>query len=399
VRVLVDARSAVAPERTGVGQYTWQLLRWLPRVDPETAYVAWSLDARGLMAGTSAGRGLAAAPNLTERRTPIPSRLFDPLARRLSIPRMEWLERYDLLFAPNFVPPPTRRPVAITVHDVAFRVAPETVPRRTARWLGRIERAIRQAVAIVVPSEAVRRDLVEAFPVPADRISVVPHGVDPDVFHAAEENAVTQVRRQFGIEGPFLLFLGGLEPRKNLPRLLEAFARLPGPRRPALVVAGSGVRWNPEGPDQLRAGLRRLPIDVRHGVVLTGYVSEPQKVALLTGAAALVYPSLYEGFGLPVLEAMACGTPVLTSNVSALPEVAGDAALLVDPRDTDAVAAGMQRLLEDEALGRRLADAGLIRAARFRWQETAARTAAVLHDAADMAPSGRPSTAREGRRR
>jgi glycosyltransferase involved in cell wall biosynthesis len=397
VRVLVDARSAVAPEPTGVGQYTWQMLRWLPRVDPETTYVAWSLHARGLAAVRAPGRRPVAA-NLTEQRTPIPARLFDPMTRRLGIPRVEWLVRHDIVFAPNFVPPPTRNRTVITVHDLAFRLVPETVPRRTARWLGRVEHEIRRAAAIIVPSLAARRDLLDTFAVPDDRVTVIPHGVETGVFHPAEERAVTEVRERFGIEEPFLLSLAGLEPRKNLPRLLEAFARLPGRSRAVLVVAGSGVRWNPEGSDQLGAALRRLPENIRQRVVLTGYVSEVQKVALLTGARALVYPSLYEGFGLPVLEAMACGTPVLTSNVSALPEVAGDAALLVDPRDPADIAAGIRRLLEDGSLVRRLSHAGRIRAERFRWDETAERTAAVLHAVAGGASSGDPPTPREGHR-
>jgi glycosyltransferase involved in cell wall biosynthesis len=225
---------------------------------------------------------------------------------------------------------------------------------------------------------------VGAFPVLQERVSVIPHGVDPDVFHPVDERAVNQVRRRFGIEGPFFLSLGGLEPRKNLPMLLKAFGRLPRHAHAALVVAGSGVPWNPEGSDQFHAALRKLPGGVRARVVLTGYVSEQQKVALLTGATALVYPSLYEGFGLPVLEAMSCGTPVVTSNVSALPEVAGEAALLIDPRHPDEIAAGMQRLLEDEALRASLAGAGRVRAAAFRWEETADRTSAVLHSAAGV---------------
>ena len=143
------------------------------------------------------------------------------------------------------------------------------------------------------------------------------------------------------------------------------------------------MEWNPEGRDALHAALRELPADARNGVVLTGYVGEQDKVALLGGAEALVYPSLYEGFGLPVLEAMACGTPVVTSDVSALPEIAGDAALLVDPRDPEAIASAMRRILGDEDLRRDLAERGSSRAAGFTWEETARRTAGVLHEAAE----------------
>ena len=173
--------------------------------------------------------------------------------------------------------------------------------------------------------------------------------------------------------------MGGIEPRKNLPRVVEAFATLG--EDVALVIAGGSVHWNPEGRDLLRQALETLPADVRRRISLTGYVSDPQKVALLADAVALVYPSLYEGFGLPVAEALASGTPVLTSNVSSLPEVTGEDAVLVDPDDVEAIAEGMRRLLGDEGLRRRLSQAGPRRAARFTWEETARSTAAALHRA------------------
>jgi glycosyltransferase involved in cell wall biosynthesis len=138
------------------------------------------------------------------------------------------------------------------------------------------------------------------------------------------------------------------------------------------------VDWNPEGTDLLGQALQRLPTEVRGRVHRTGYVSEPDKVALLSGAEAFLYPSLYEGFGLPVLEAMACGTPVVTSDVSSLPEVGGDAAVLVDPADPEAIAAGIDRVLSDRDLRERLQSAGLERAGQLTWEETARRTAAVL---------------------
>ena len=144
------------------------------------------------------------------------------------------------------------------------------------------------------------------------------------------------------------------------------------------MIAGPVAPWNPEGWNLVRPALEALPPGVRDRVVVTGYVSEEEKVALFGGAEALVYPSLYEGFGLPVIEAMACGTPVLTSNVSALPETAGDAALLVDPHSVEGIAAGIERLLTDSALRERLRSAGLARARIFSWEETARRTAEVL---------------------
>jgi glycosyltransferase involved in cell wall biosynthesis len=371
--------------RTGVGTYTWQVVRRLPAAAPDITFVAWYLDVRASLGLDRRPRlfGDVRAPNLEDRRTPLPSRWFDRVALRLDVPRLEWLLRFDALFAPNFVPPPSRsRRVVLTVHDLAFRRFPETAPLATRRWLTRLESSLRRASQVIVVSEQTRRDLLESYPslAPrlAERLTVVPLGVDTDVIRPAPPDAVEAVRRRHAVEGPYLLSLGGIEPRKNLPALISAYAALAEDVRPTLVIAGPVAPWNPEGWDLVRPSLEELPPRVRDRVIVTGYVSEGDKVALLSGAEALVYPSRYEGFGLPVLEAMACATPVLTSNVSALPETAGDAALLVDPRDTEAIAAGMTRLLTDGALRERLRVAGVARAARFSWDETARLTADVL---------------------
>jgi glycosyltransferase involved in cell wall biosynthesis len=382
VRVAIDARPAVFPRKTGIGHYTWHLLRRLPTVDPQTHYVAWYLNARALVGGPRRLLADLRAPNLTERWTPIPSGWFERSSERFDLPRVEWFVRFDIFFAPNFVPPPTRsRALVVTVHDLAYRRFPETAPHSTRRWLRRIDRSLDRASRIIVPSEATRKDLLELYPVPPDRVVAIPHGVDGEVFRPLPREAVKAAGERFGIDGPYVLSLGGLEPRKNLPNLIRAFAALPDEVRPGLVIAGAGVEWNPEGSRLLESALSAVPRRVRERIVLTGYVSGSDKVGLLGGAVALAYPSLYEGFGLPVLEAMACGTPVLTSNVSALPEVAGDAALLVDPGEVDSIADGLERLLRDTDLREQLSRAGTARAAGFTWPETASKTAEVLHQA------------------
>jgi glycosyltransferase involved in cell wall biosynthesis len=382
VRIAVDARPAAFPQKSGIGYYTWHLLRRLPLVDRGSSYVAWYLNFRALLGKGRHPFGRDLPPNLLERSTPFPARLFERLSERFDRPRIERFVRFDVLFAPNFVPPPNRaKRLVLTVHDLAFRLFPETAPQSTRWWLARLDRALASASRVIAVSEATRKDLIDLYGVAEDRITVVPHGVDHDLFHPSPPGEVVKVRQRFGIEGPYLLSLGGIEPRKNLPRLIEAFSRLPADLDPMLVVAGGGAEWNPEGPNLLRSALSALPENVRRRIVLTGYVGEQDKAALLGGAEALVYPSLYEGFGLPVAEAMACGTPVITSNVSALPEVAGGAALLVDPSDPGAIAQEMERLLRDDELKERLSTAGTLRAAGFDWEETARRTAAVLHQA------------------
>jgi glycosyltransferase involved in cell wall biosynthesis len=284
----------------------------------------------------------------------------------------------------------------VTVHDLAYRLFPETASAEVHEYLSRVEAAVRRASRVVVPSERTRRDLLDAYPVRPDRVVTVPLGVDSAVYRPAPEDETRAVMQHYGIERPYLLFLGGMEPRKNLPSILQAYGALGDDDRPGLVLAGPAPHWHPGASSLVRAALDELDPRVRKGVVLTGWVPERDASALLRGAEALVYVSRYEGFGLPVLEAMACGTPVLTSNASALPQTAGDAALLVDPDDVDAIADGMRRILSDQSLRERLRAAGPVRAAAFPWEETARRTAELLHEAYDerVRRSSRPRATR-----
>jgi glycosyltransferase involved in cell wall biosynthesis len=198
-------------------------------------------------------------------------------------------------------------------------------------------------------------------------------------FAPAPPEAIDAVRRKYGVDQPYALFVGGIEPRKNLEALVRAFATTPAGTR--LVIAGGSVRWDPKAADRLDAVIAQLPAPARGRIVRTGYVSDRQKVALMSGASMLAYPSLYEGFGFPVLEAFAAGLPVLTSDVSSLPEVTGDAAVAVDPSDEAAIAAGITQLFDDEDLRAMLSAAGLTRATRFTWEATARRTAEALRAA------------------
>jgi glycosyltransferase involved in cell wall biosynthesis len=239
---------------------------------------------------------------------------------------------------------------------------------------------------VIVVSEATRRDLLDLYAVDPERVTVIHHGVDTQRYRPAPDAEVARVRSRLGLGRPYLLFLGGIEPRKNLPRLVQAFASArAGADGHDLVIAGASVAWNPEGRKELATALARIPGAVRGRIRMPGYVDGPDKVALISGADALAFPSLYEGFGFPVLEAMACGTPVLTSDVSSLPEVAGEAAVMVDPADEASIAEAIDRLAEDQALRDRLRASGLERVKRFTWEETARRTVAVLHRAAESA--------------
>lgn len=261
----------------------------------------------------------------------------------------------------------------VTVHDVIPLILPETfTPRHRLVVRLALARVRRKADLVVVPSHAVKRDVVRRVGLPEDRVVVTHEGCEPR-FRPVRSAAVRRdVAARYGLPSRYVLAVGTLEPRKNLTTLLEAFARL---RRDGevdadlrLVLAGARG-WL----DQPIFGTVRS-LGLENAVRFTGFVDDDDLPAVYSGAALFVFPSLREGFGLPLLEAMACGVPVVTSNISSMPEVAGDAAVLVDPRDVDGLAAAIARMLRDEALRDRLREAGLARSRQFSWEATARRT-------------------------
>jgi glycosyltransferase involved in cell wall biosynthesis len=298
------------------------------------------------------------------------------------LPAIEPLLEADAILYPYWPSPPFRHadapPAVLFVHDLAFRVRPAEVPwQQRAYFRAVMPRALRQAAAVIVPSDSTRRDLLKFHPLPGleQKTKVIPEGLP----HSASAGPLPS-----GIEPGFILAVGSVEPRKNYPRLLAAYRQLRGrgalpfiingrPGVPQLVIAG-------------RAGwaygdtLERIAAEP--GVRYLGHVDEPTLAALYASATALAFPSLYEGFGLPLLEAMARGVPAVVGSTGALPELALGAALTVDPEDTGAIAAALERLLADEGLRKKLGEEGLRRAKGYTWTNAAERTLEVLRKAA-----------------
>ena len=261
-------------------------------------------------------------------------------------------------------------PTVLTCYDLIPLHFPAYVsPRARLLFRTTMGLALRTAREVVAISEASRRDLLASFPVAPDRVTTTPLAPAPH-FQPQSEAAIGALRGRYGLPADFLLYLGINKPHKNLVTLLHAYARLPGTAAP-LVIAGA---WDERYPET-KTTVQVLGLGER--VRFLGPVPEPDLPALYAAALAFVFPSRYEGFGLPVLEAMACGTPVACSNVSSLPEVAGDAALFFDPDDVPAIAQTIQRLLDEKALRADLRGRGLAQAARFTWERTAAATLAV----------------------
>ncbi|MDT5061928.1 MAG: hypothetical protein QOH63_2387 [Acidobacteriota bacterium] len=279
----------------------------------------------------------------------------------------------DLLHVQYTAPPFAPCPIVATIHDLSFEHLPQTFKRRSRMQLRlTVRRTARVASRILVPSEHTRRDIIETYKVGAERVSVTKLAA-PDHFAPVEDKReVRRVRELYKIRGDYILAVGSIQPRKNLTRLISAYSALrrarPHANLPQLALVGKRA-WLYD--ETLRAieesGIKDL-------TVLTGYVSESDLPALYTGALCFVYPSYFEGFGLPPLEAMQCGAPVIAGNKTSLPEVVGDAGLLVDPFDEDALAQALARLIDDSDLRARLRLKGLERARNFSWRETARST-------------------------
>jgi glycosyltransferase involved in cell wall biosynthesis len=371
VRVLVDYRPALK-ERTGVGEYVHELVRALVQApDPDEVALftaSWkdrpSPDLRLDLAGA----------RVVDRR--VPGRLLTLAWNRLAWPPIEWLAgRFDVVHAASPLAIPSRSAaVVLTIHDLHFLRHPERMAAEMRRDFPNLVRLhARRAPAIVVSSAYTAGDVRRTLDVPPDRIHLCPPGA-PGWAAAVRERRRTEPTEH-------ILFLGTLDPRKNVGVLLEAYRQLRGRRRstPALVLAGgvppSAAHWVETAARAELAGHVRL----------TGYVSQAERQDLLAGAHMLVLPSLDEGFGLPVLEAMACGVPVVVSSGGSLPEVAGEAATPVAPTDVDGLAAAMASLLEPD-VARDASARGLARAAAFRWDDCAERVRQAYGAAARLRP-------------
>jgi len=306
-------------------------------------------------------------------------------AARDGVPGHRWEQfalplrcRGSLLWSPCNTGPIAVRRQVVTVHDASYADAPECFSRPFLKWYAwLIPRLVRRVRRVVTVSEFSRRRIAELTGLPAERIDVIGNGVDAR-FAPPADDEVERVRARYGLgDGPYVLTLGSVEPRKNLATLLRAWPRVAGRRGDLTLAVAGGANlsiFNGQGVGDVAAmpGVRRL-----------GYVDDGDLPALYGGAALFVFPSLYEGFGLPPLEAMACGTPVVSSGTSSLPEVLGDAAAYVDdPRDAEAMADAIVRVIDDGMLRATLAERGRRRAATYTWESAAERTWRVLAEAA-----------------
>lgn len=365
MRIGIDAR-LVFYNRAGIGEYIVQLIEALAGLEPEndTFFVLQSRKDRSAIINC----------NGFERRslwTPSHNR-FEQMTLSFEVSQLG----LDLLHSPDFIPPFRRNcRSVITIHDLAFLLYPHFLTKESARYYGQIDQAWRKTNHIIAVSEATKQDSIKMLGVPDKKISVIHEAANPIYrpLPVAEARQVT--RDKYKIDQDFILFVSTIEPRKNLPGLLHAYRRLrDNYKREEILVLSGGNGWLWE---EVYETVDYLNLE-KH-VAFLGRVPSEDLVYLYNATRLFVHPSFYEGFGLTPLEAMTCGAPVIVSNTSALPEVVGDAGLMVNPHDIDGLTVAMWRMLTDEDLRQSYIDKGLKRAKKFSWQETAKKTLEVYH--------------------
>jgi glycosyltransferase involved in cell wall biosynthesis len=359
---------------TGVGQYTLQLARSLVALDSlELAFFDGTHRSRELRSDPSAARGTARSwvrrlvPGAYEIKRMLEQRRFGRAA-----------EGYDVYHEPATLALAFPGATVVTVHDLSWIRHPETHPPERVRALERhFEPALRGAARVITGAAFVKQEITQIFGVPETLIDVIAHGRDP-AFRPLPADETSRVLGPAGLaHGGYFLCVGTLEPRKNLALAIRAHALLPAALRARhpLVIAGM------KGWGDSAVGKALAPKVAAGEIRLMGYLERSDLVSLTAGALAMVYPSLYEGFGLPPLEAMACGVPPITSNTSSLPEVVGDAGLMVDPADVDGLSAAMLELAQDSARRGDLSARSLVRAQDFSWERCALATQATYRKA------------------
>jgi glycosyltransferase involved in cell wall biosynthesis len=369
MRIAIDARKL---HDFGIGTYIRNVLRGLARLDQQTEYIVLCRPEDVEVAGELGPNFRAVAESAR------PYSIGEQFRIPLSLVR----ELAHLLHEPHYVlPPATRCRAVVTIHDCIHLMFPQYLPGAMAYYYARASMwsAVRKADRILTVSETSKRDILKFFDIPPEKVAVIYNAIDERFLAEPDEEQMDRIRQRYQLDHPFLLYVGNIKPHKNLGRLIEAFARVKnsGHDDLRLVIVGDQVSRYPP----LRQAVHRHRLDKE--VRFLGFQPYDTLAVFYRLSRAFVFPSLYEGFGLPPLEAMACGTPVVTSNVSSLPEVAGGAAILVDPYDPASIADGISRAVTDTALRQELVAKGLARARDFSWTQSVAAIHQIYMDVLD----------------
>lgn len=370
-------------ERAGVGNYSYQLTKALLHTDKNNDYLLYPLFYNHFLNRHIQDQVFEKTDNsrvaFIKHNNLLLNFLWSPLSPPFLKERL--LGDVDLVHSMTFAAPKFRnkkKKLVVTIYDLTFLTHPQChQPRNIKVCLQGAKDAIKNADAIIAISEHTKKDLIKHLDTPEELITVTPLAAGTDYIPVEDAFELTRIKCKYYLPEKYVLFIGSLEPRKNIKTLVEAFAQLPLRLRDEfpLVIAG-GKGWMNSDIQQ-----RITELGLNKDIHFAGFIDAADISAVYSGATVFVYPSLYEGFGLPILEAMSCGTPVISSNTSSMPEVAGDAALLVEPTRSEELSFALLKLLESESLQQELKQKGLLQASLFSWEKCARKTLDVYHNA------------------
>jgi len=365
LKIAIDV-TPITYSRGGVGYYTYKLVEAIIAIDKDDSFILYY----GMK--TDQRLPLFAGPNISIVQAPISPRIANKLFRQCQIPIEMFVGNVDIVHAPSyFVKCMKRTRSIITIHDLAYLIYPHTFPKHIIRDLEKhLKESIEHSSLILADSVSTKKDLIQYFKVDPLKVRVIYLGVDNKFMRYGIKDDESDLIESFGIERKYILHVGSFEPRKNIERLLQAYSLIRSNKQinHRLVLVGKDEWLEKDLFDEIRK------TEYFGDVIILKDVKEDELIKLYNNAEMLVYPSLYEGFGLPLLEAMACGTPIAASYSSSIPEVVGEAAVYFDPLSVNEMAQKMFELIESEELRGKLIEAGLKRVAFFTWERTAQET-------------------------
>ena len=382
MKIAIDISPFATPKRTGISNFTFNFCKNLPKIDKENEYILFT-NSYGYFRSLKENIesiGIGKSPNISTQISRVPRTFLELMWKYIHIPSVEYLmhEKIDIFHITGVINPPLRSAKLIaTIYDLISLKFPNFFEKKLIKHFNYyFKSVIPKSDVIITISNSTKEDILEYFNIPENKVEVVVPGFDNELYRQIQDkNMIDKVKAKYGIDKKYILFVGTLEPRKNLVKLIKAFSILPEYLKSDYLLVICGRKgWFFE---EIFETVKELKLEEK--VVFTGYIPDEDIPLLMNGAEIFVYPSLYEGFGLPPLEAMACGTPVISSKVSSLPEVIGDAGILINPNDVEELSNAILRVLINNELRAQLSEKGLKQASKFSWKRTTSKIVEVYN--------------------